>query len=176
MKTKRSFRMTFLTVILFIILSLSSCHTKHLTTQKSRTSVSSTEDINFQAKHDQSYQGNRIISISDSTNQFYRVNIFPLDTFSFSIQDGFKGKASRVEVIKTVQQVKQINDSSLFTAKRHNETQYYSESEASETTASRIKSLEKKNSSIIVNLLGIGFAGALIWLCRGFWKQKIGRG
>lgn len=159
-----------------IALSISACRLKHLNTQKSRTTERSTEDINFQAKDNQSYQGNRIISISDSTNQFFRVNIFPMDTISFSIQDGFKGRASRIEVIGNGQQVKQITDSSSFTAKHQNETQYARESESSETTTSRIKSLKKKKSTIIVNLLGIGLAVVIVWLCHGFLKQKFGRG
>ena len=159
-----------LCLVALTILSLSYCSTKNLSTQKSRKAIHSAENGSIQSSERGSIQGSRIISISDSANNQYRVNISPIDTFSFSLQNGFKGKAYRIEIVGTRKEVKKITDSSSFRAQRQNETQYDRKSRSTETTALRDKTLEKKNSTLVMNLLAIGLSGLVIWICWRIWK------
>ena len=172
MKTLKSFaiRQCYTAVV---ILTITACRTKHLNKQMTRTSDRQAQETTIKNKQNELYQGNRIISMIDSGNHQYRVNIFPLDTFSFSLHDGFKGRASVIEIIGTAHQVRQIRDSSSFIAKQQNETQYDLKSKSRETAVSRVKSLEKSKSSIIPVLLGIGLAGLIVWVGWRFWKMKI---
>ena len=155
------------------ILSFCHCSTKNLTTQKSRTATSHAEDISIQTSESGAFQGSRIIAMSDSVNQQYRINIFPLDTFSFSLQNGFKGKASMIEVVGTRQEVKKITDSNTFRAERQDETQYDSKSRSRVKTFNRDKSLEKRKSNIIVNILSVITLGVLMWLVWRKWKSLL---
>ena len=156
-------------------LSLCHCSTKNLSTQKSRKAIHSAENISIQSSEQGFLQRSRIISISDSANLQYRVNIFPLDTFSFSFQNGFKGKASMIEVVGTGQQSKKITDSNTFRARRQNETQYDKKGSSKESTTSRQKKLQKKRSNLLSTMLALGISGLVIWMCWRLWKHIIRR-
>lgn len=163
-----------LLVVTSIFLSLCHCSTKNLSTQKSRKAIHNTEDISIQSSERGFLQGSRLISMSDSVDNQYYIKISPLDTFSFSLQNGFKGKATMIEVVGTSQEVRKIIDSSSFRADRQNETQYDRKSRTKETTASRHKKLEKKKSTLLLNILVLGVSVLVIGICWRLWKQRIG--
>ena len=158
-----------------IILIFCHCTTKNLSTQKSRKAIHSTEDISIQSSERGFLQGSRIISMSDSVDNQYYIKIFPLDTFSFSLQNGFKGKASLIEVVGTRQEVKKIIDSSTIRAERQNETLYNNKSTSKESIASRQKKLQKKRSTLLLPMLTLGISGLVIWICWRWWKLRIRR-
>ncbi len=160
-----------LCLVALTMLSLCHCSTKNLSTQKSRKAVHSTEDISIQSSERGFLQGSRIISMSDSANNQYRINIFPLDTFSFSLQNGFKGKASMIEVVGRRQEVKKIIDSSTIRGERQEETQYDSKRSSRESTTSRQKNLQKKRSKLLLTVLTLGLSGLVIWFCWRLWKH-----
>lgn len=49
--------------------------------------------------------------IKDSIDQNYQISIFPMDTFQFSVAEGFKGKASKIELQGKYSFVKYVQDS-----------------------------------------------------------------
>lgn len=53
-------------------------------------------------------------SLSDSSEQIYQLTIFPVDSFRFSVQEGFRGKASKLELKGTIHAVEKLADSSML--------------------------------------------------------------
>ena len=60
-------------------------------------------------------QVSRISTLSDSSGHVYQITIFPVDSFHFSPLDGFRGKASKIELIGDSREVKRVYDSLKLT-------------------------------------------------------------
>jgi len=56
----------------------------------------------------------RLLAITDSSGQEYRITIFPTDSFQFSPERGFSGKASKIELSGSIHRSRQIHDSTDF--------------------------------------------------------------
>lgn len=145
-------------------LVLTSCNTKHLSILKSRTTERQIENVSLHSRQNEILNSNRIISISDSANHLYRINIFPLDTFDFSIQDGFTGRASRIEVIGKLQGFRRVSDSTQFGVENRREVDYDSEVELNRKSTGRTKVLEKKKNISVLALIGVVLVmGGIMW-------------
>jgi hypothetical protein len=83
---------------LLILISLSSCSTRKLNKQILKSSASAQSEIRMQDFRNDKLESKRKILLTDTVNEHYSVIIFPADTFSFSAQHGFKGKAEKIEL------------------------------------------------------------------------------
>jgi hypothetical protein len=172
MKTAKVLASTFYYIVVAIII-ITACSTKQLTTQMSRTSDCQTRETSIKSKQNESFLGHRIISMRDSSNHQYRIHIFPLDTFTFSIKDGFRGKASSIEVFGAERRVKQVSDRGAFTAKKESGVQYEHESKSRKTAVNNIKSVEKSKAGMIGIFIWIGLVGLIGWLGWRVWKVSL---
>lgn len=59
----------------------------------------------------------------DSSEQVFRVTIMRLDTFSFSFENGYKGRASLVEYSGTTRHTSALTDSLVVGSESQNENQ-----------------------------------------------------
>lgn len=163
-----SVRMFCVTLIIF---NTAGCRTKLLNFEKMRISEVQTEDRHILSKYNESLRSNRIVFTSDSDKQFYRVSIFPLDTFSFSLQDGFKGRASSIEVTGVRYQVKTVSDSAGFVGEEQGTIQFDHVSKRKETAVLSTKVLEKKMPGWKFGLIVIVLLGVIVWVWGRFWKN-----
>lgn len=107
--------------LILIILSQSACRTHKLTNrQQYRSAALELTDTHSREQQKEFYSLKS--TIIDSSGQLYQVTIFPADTFEFSMQQGFKGKASKVELKGSIRQLKKLNDSATFSANKERET------------------------------------------------------
>ncbi|MGB4400605.1 MAG: hypothetical protein WBJ10_14630 [Daejeonella sp.] len=83
--------------IVVLILSLASCRSRELNLGRSKTSEIGKEKISLNENHSESVKGVRVVDIRDSSKQFVGMRIYPLDTFSLSVDKGFRGRAKMVE-------------------------------------------------------------------------------
>lgn len=92
-----------------------------------RTSGRKAEKLDLQRQvnvnREETMFSERAIAFADTSRKFYRITIFPQDTFTLSDQFGFRGRAQRIEISGSVNQrihgkfhesniVRQISDSS----------------------------------------------------------------
>ena len=70
------------------------------------------------------YEGKRMILMTDSADELYTVSIIPADTFSFSAQHGFRGKAERIEVSGLIRRVQSRTDSTVLSAEKQTAMRY----------------------------------------------------
>ncbi|HEY1010750.1 MAG: hypothetical protein ACO1NS_16265 [Daejeonella sp.] len=156
--------------ILNIICSISSCKLKDLNVQKNRSVNYEKEDIKLQGNQLETYSGNRLVLLSDSSKHQYQVRIFPVDTFNFSIGEGFTGRASSIEVLGSEQHLLRILDSSVVQTGRKASLDYErtTDSRARESDSSKVLI---KTSPGISFWLWLGFVVLVIFIACGLWKR-----
>ena len=107
--------------VLFISIALTSCQTnKFLNRQKSKMQVSEDQKIMISSELQVGLKDSRTIRLSDSIGHTYQVDIFPLDTFSFSPESGFKGKAIGISITGKQNILRSLIDSSNRSQDVHN--------------------------------------------------------
>lgn len=156
-----------LSLVLFatLIICGAGCRTKHLEAHKSRLSGSFKESIATGVRQSETYQGRQVIIFKDSADHQYSLKIFPLDTISFSLENGFRGRASSIEVTGALRSEKKtFSLSSAFSEKRNEIVREEgSERQSKETAVS--KKLEKRSWSItpILIVSGIVIVILVLW-------------
>lgn len=107
--------------VLFISIALTSCQTdKFLNRQKSKMEISEDQKIMNITELQARLKDSRTIRLSDSLGHTYQVDIFPLDTFSFSPESGFKGKAFSISIRGDQNILRSLIDSSNRSQDVHN--------------------------------------------------------
>ncbi len=136
-----------LSVLFLITISLNACRISKLTdSSKDRKTSSKTTNSISTEEHHTNYTRSR--SIVDSSRQLYHVTIFPADTFfQFSPEDGFRGKASKIELRASISQLRHIRDSALFTGSRQGVTKEKGMKKVESSQFSRSKSVEKSKAN-----------------------------
>jgi hypothetical protein len=99
-------------ISIVIILSLASCRSREMSFGRSKTSETEKERISLNESRSESVNGVRVMEMRDSSKQFVGLRIYPLDTFSLNVNDGFRGKAKVVEYWGVEERVKEARDSS----------------------------------------------------------------
>lgn len=92
---------TLLSSILFLC---GGCHLRKNVNRESK-SVSVKAKVTDETRQLQNQRFAYTNAIDDSTLQLYQITIFPTDTFRFSMEHGYVGKAGRVEVNGLIRQV-----------------------------------------------------------------------
>ena len=85
---------------IFLLVFVSGCDIgKTLTRNSARTKENNKIEMISSARKDQSSFSEEAILFSDSGRHSYQVMIFPQDSFSFSVEEGFRGKAQKIEIL-----------------------------------------------------------------------------
>lgn len=98
---------------------------------------------------------------SDSTQHHYTVVIYPVDSFHFSPVDGFLGKALKVKIRGSTQQVGFASDSSTITQSQFNSTEAVVKSEYQYHDRQEI-SLKEKQSRLVLPVLFWTLLGTVV--------------
>ncbi|MES3016613.1 MAG: hypothetical protein V4721_02490 [Bacteroidota bacterium] len=88
---------TIYSIIILLIMSLCACRSVERLVKRSKINLSEQSEIS--AVEDQTVFNERIVSLKDSGRNIYKIKIFPVDTFTYSIQGGFQGTAKTIEII-----------------------------------------------------------------------------
>lgn len=129
---------------LLILIILSSCNTRRLNKQKFERSSSAQSEIRLQDLKNERYDSKRIITLTDSANELYTISIFPSDTFSFSAQHGFRGKAAKIELTGLMRRVLTRSDSTALFAEKQSSRTYKEQQQSDQSELSRTGGLVKK--------------------------------
>jgi len=153
-------------LMLLILINFSSCSTRKLNKQILKSSVSEQSEIRMQDLMNDKLEAKRKILLTDTTNEQYSVVIFPSDTFSFSAQHGFKGKAERIELSGKMRRVINLTDSAGLLEEKQRAINYVKQYEIkkSEELSSRV--LEKKGSkvlNVLIMVVGVILVGWVLW-------------
>ena len=152
---------------LLILISLSSCNTRKLNRQRSESSASEQSEIRMQDLKNAAYEGKRMILMTDSTDEHYTISIIPADTFSYSAQHGFKGKAEKIEVTGLIRRVQTRTDSTVLHAEKQSGRTYEKQYQSEKSDLSRTRILEKRSWPVIMVFIGLaGLIGIGWWLRR----------
>jgi len=146
---------------LLILINLSSCSTRKLNKQKFESSASVQSEIRMQEFRNDKLESKRKILLTDTTNEHYSVVIFPADTFSFSAQHGFKGKAEKIELSGKVRRVINLTDSAGLLEEKQRVINYEEGYENKKVEISKSRVLEKKGPKV-VNVLILGVVVILV--------------
>lgn len=167
MKPNRSFIIK-LTGMALIILSQSACRTEKLLNRQ-QTSSSSLEVTADSVRELQNRSFSRTSAVRDSSDQFYQVTIFPADTFQFSMQEGFTGKATKLEVRGSIRQIRHLNDSATLMTGSDKRKTYKSIQKMDNEEVSKFKSVEKTRINwLLVVCLAAAFGVLTVWILRRY--------
>ena len=151
-----------LAALILIIFCHIACRTiKNSNRQQSRSA--DRELIDSRIQEHESTKISLSTVIADSSGRFYQATIFPVDTFQFSLQDGFKGKALKVEVKGSVKQLIRVNKTGSMTYTRDSAETTKSSRKVESEQVSATKSSKRKNNALVILVAAglvimIGFA------------------
>ena len=157
---------------LLILINISSCNTRRLNRQKSESSALQQSEIRFQDLKNERYEGKRMIILSDSANELYTVRIIPADTFSFSAQHGFRGKAAKIEVSGLLRRVMTRSDNTEVSAEKQTGRTYKEQYRSEKSELFRTGVLEKKSWRVVLVFILLGLLILLVWLLRRWIMQR----
>ncbi|MHB1178950.1 MAG: hypothetical protein ACYCZO_11550 [Daejeonella sp.] len=154
---------------LMMLINLSSCNTRKLYRQRSESSALQKSEILIQDLKNDKLEGKRKILLTDSAIEQYTISIFPADTFSFSAQNGFIGKASKIEVSGLMQRIISRSDSSALSAEKQTAMRYVEQQESKKSEISNARVLEKKRWPLLMIII---MSGVLI-VVGCLWSRRI---
>ena len=153
-------------MILFMLCH-GACSTRRLSDlQKSRLRFEEQSEIESRVK--EINRINRHESVTDSNRNTYQLTIFPADTFKFSMQNGFIGKASKIVLNGTSEQLIRVLDTSKFTSSISSESDTKMRTDRMENLRDRSTQLERRDVTWIG--LCVGLIVAVVVL--GVWRRS----
>lgn len=147
---------------LLILIIISSCSTRKLNRQKSESSASMQSEIRMQELQKDQLEAKRKLLLTDTTHEQYTVTIFPLDSFSFSRENGFRGKAERIEVSGRLRRVISRTDSAVLRVEKKSDRTYEEQERIEKSALSKTQVLERKSWRafwLFIGLLGVVVLG-----------------
>lgn len=118
------------------------------------------------------YEGKRMILMTDSADELYSISIIPADTFSFSAQHGFRGKAAKIEVSGLIRRVQSRSDSTVLQAEKQSGRTYEEQYQIEKSGLSRTRILEKKSWPVIRVFIVLAGLIAIGWCLRRWVMQR----
>lgn len=153
-----------LIAIFLIPLILGACRTdKFLNTEKTRSSDLSATNIRIEELKHETYRASQMISLNDSNDHYYRINIFPVDSFSFSVQHGFRGRASRMEIVSSARQVTRLAEKRDLLAAKQDYSTKSQVNKSRRVRGTNSKVLEKSKRGGEWALIWLGLAGLIVF-------------
>ena len=154
-------------LLVLILIIFSSCSTRKLNKQKFESSASVQSEIRLQDLNNTQYEGKRIILMTDSADELYTISIIPKDTFSFTTQQGFRGRAERIEFRGLHRRVQFRSDSTVVKNEQQSGRAYEVKQRIEKSEKSRTGFLETKRWPL--TLLLIVLAGIILI---GWWLRR----
>lgn len=171
MKNHKIYRRHFICLSLFLPV-LTSCQTaKLLNRQKEKVQVAAQKTILMDQEQQILLNHHRQISFSDSSDQTYQISIVPIDSFSFSIQDGFKGRAQSIEISGIQQIRKHLSDSSAESLESHRSEKANIISKNTREQSTNLKAKEKESRMMSSKTMLI-LLGLMILVAGGWWWRR----
>jgi hypothetical protein len=109
-------------------------------------------------------------SVTDSIRQVYHITIFPRDSFQFSVEKGFIGKASKVELTGSIRQLNRVNDSIAFMVSQDRETKAKAIRKVESKQINNSKSVEKSRLKSWKVWVVVGAVLLIWWMYQRFKK------
>ena len=156
-------------ISIVIILALASCRIKDLESSKSLHSEKIKEQSQLKSTLQESVQSRQHVLTSDSGTHIYSIRIVPLDTFSFSFENGFSGRAASVEIAGLIQKDMEMDVTSSMAFEKASTWQSESKKRASKTEKVADKKLRKTSWLIFGVMIMLGIGGGFYW-----WVRKSG--
>ncbi|MEJ7694695.1 hypothetical protein [Daejeonella sp.] len=153
-------------ISIVIILSLASCRSRELNFVKSKSSELGKEKISLNESHSEAINGVRVVDIRDSSRQLVGMRIYPLDTFSLSVDNGFRGRASVIEYWGVKESVTDGKDSSAVVVKKDYSIGYVGEREMRKNEVSKSREVWKISLRVmvLVVIMAVGMFGFWLWI------------
>ncbi|HEY1062177.1 MAG TPA: hypothetical protein VGE44_10860 [Daejeonella sp.] len=106
------------------------------------------------------------IQMTESDDEICTISIIPIDTFSFSAQHGFKGKAEKIELSGKLRRVISWTDSAGLLEEKQWAMNYGEEYESKKVEESKFRVLEKRRSkmvNVLIMVVGVILVGWGLW-------------
>ncbi|WP_276359595.1 hypothetical protein [Daejeonella sp. H1SJ63] len=161
-------------LILLTLIILSSCSTRKLNRQKAESSASAQSETLTQENHLARYDAKHILQMSDSTHELYTIHIIPADTFSFSLQHGFRGKAEKIEISGLRRKVKTLTDSTGIQAEQQSSQSYEEHQQSEKHDSAKSRVLENKSRRVMWLLIGLFGIILLGWWLKRWIRSMLG--
>lgn len=159
--------------MILIIMSQSACRTNKFSNRQMNRSAA-LEQTDIRSRKQENKQYSRFNVITDSGGQVYKVTIFPTDTFQFSMQEGFTGKASKVEVSGSIRRLKRITDGTAFIVSKDRETNGTMIRKMEAKQLGNSKSVEKTSFNWGWLCVAAAIALFIVWIFQRFRKRSFG--
>lgn len=150
--------------MVMLIAIQTSCRSRMVNSARIRNSEKMRESVNLKSKQNESLASSRVIFMSDSTVNAYRVTIFPVDTFTYSPEAGFKGKARKIEASGIARELKKTGDSSATHFQKELQVDYRNSRDTRKVEGSRAKVMEKERVGLVSTLFVVILAVLIISL------------
>ncbi len=155
---------------MIIMLAHSACRTNKLVNRQRNLNSESTQAEVWSRKQEHTNVSQTSV-LTDSNTRFYEVSIFPTDSFRLSLDQGFSGKASKIELRGSEQQIRRLIGSRTTSTESDSLNMQSLTREANNSQTSVLRAVEKKKVNVLVLavliLLTAVFAG---------WVYKRNRG
>ncbi len=126
-----------------LILGFQAACSRILNSDRNKSNRIQKVDMDLSAEQSEWLYDNHIMQFSDSSNTYFRIEIFPMDTFSFSLKDGFKGIASKIELKGVQHNLLKVTDSASLTLKKDKSLQLAQNHEMIDRETSEIKRVKR---------------------------------
>lgn len=161
---KTIFKIAVCLLILFIFQS--GCRGKRMQRQMMRESDKIEQTRRTQHFQSEGWSLSNLHSEIDSSKLVYQVKIFPLDSFSYSMQDGFKGAASRIEIAGSLQNHKWFEKYTTASAKKLSDSSSIVVRKEKNLVKATAKVVKRKESLFI--FLGVLVLLISVWI---WWRK-----
>ncbi len=159
---------TTLAVMILIMLSHGACRTRKLTgREQSRLDIEERADTKSRVQEVNRLAVSR--TITDSSGQSYQLTIYPADTFTFSMENGFTGKALKVVLNGFLKQQLRISGTSNVNKTMTYETEASRSSDLTERNKTREAALERTgimSKGLVIGLIVLLIILGLLWKFR----------
>ncbi len=115
--------------------------------------------------HSELITGVRVVDIKDTSKQFVGMRIYPLDTFSLSVDRGFMGRVSVVEYWGVKERVREGKNSSNVVGNKEYTRVYVGEIESEKGEFAKNRKVKNKRVVALmwVVTFGVGVLGFVVW-------------
>jgi len=151
-----------------LILGFHASCSRILNSERNKAKLIQNEEVRMTSEQSELIFGNRLIQLADSSSKFFSIEIYPLDTFTFSVNDGFRGMASKIEVRGIMYERQKFLDSISFSTEKDQTIQYGSEYKIREKGLRASKEVKSPRLFWLVVLFLIGF----IIVVYGFFQVR----
>ncbi len=148
-----------------IMLCHGACRTSKISSrQKAQLAFEMQSDVKSKLSEDKRFE--RTKSVIDSSGQSFQLTIFPVDSFKFSLQNGFVGKATKVIVKGSNDQMIRISDTIKSSVSLNSESETKLTSDFTEKMKDKSSQVERRTVVWKGICLGLIAGMVILWIWR----------